>query len=146
MMRGDAEFVEYVTTLAELDWSGMDVWLVGGATSEDKIRDIDLLITGEYAPVRIKSNILQARELGPFDPFYTLQDVGTWWQPGDEPASYMCGLPNDRGHRRAKARNGAWQDELFWTKCWLPSKKQEAEPQHYGKPIQLIQNGEQIYF
>lgn len=146
MIKGDQEFLGYIDLLTDLNWSGLNVWLVGAITGDEDTSDIDIMITGQYLPEQLIHVMTEARKLGPFDVYYTTQDV-TQWQIGDEPTKIMIAKPWDRGNDRATARkNGAWQDGLYWTPWDLPSVKQLNEPHRYGANIQLIQNGEQIYF
>ncbi len=57
--------------------------------------------------------------------------------------------PVDRGGTRANQRfGGVWQEGLYWLNFELPTKKmkQRGDSYNYGKPILLIQNGQQLYF
>lgn len=146
MIRGDQEFLGFIDLLTDLNWSGLNVWLVGAITGDTETEDIDIMITGQYLPEQLIHVMTEARKLGPFDVFYTKQDTHLW-EVGDHPVRMMIAKPWDRGHKRAKARkNGAWQDGLYWIPWDLPSAKQETRPHRYGRNLPLIQNGEQIYF
>ena len=145
MIKGDQEFLGYIDLLTDLNWSGLNVWLVGAITGDTETQDIDIMITGDYLPEQLIHVMTEARKIGPFDPYYTTQDV-TLWNHDQGPVRLMIAKPWDRGNDRARTRSGAWQDGLFWIPWQLPTEKQIAEPGRYGENIQLIQNGEQIYF
>lgn len=149
MRLGDEEYKGFIDLLMDLDWHDYDAYLVGGITGDWDTPDIDIVVTGgNYEPEVIRDILEQAQILGPFDIVYTQDKRIAEWTYGDPPVRIQFGRSYDRTHARAFARfGGVWQEGLYWLPFELPSKKMKRrKTAKYGKPIQLIQNGEQIYF
>ena len=148
MRLGDEEYKGFIDLLMDIDWYDYDAWLVGGITGDWNTPDIDLIMLGDYDPKKIKEIQLQARVLGPFDICYSQDKRITEWTYGDQPIKVQFCRTYSKTNARAYARfGGVWQDDLYWLPFELPSRKmKQRKTANYGKPIQLIQNGEQIYF
>lgn len=140
-MRGlqDEQFKEYYTQLLQLDWTGYDVWAVGGIVSDWDTYDIDLVVFGERDEERIYSLFEQVKTIGPFSPFWTT----------DERAVNL-----DRTSRKPTLihvgyQTPAYPNKLRFRTFKFPMTKQYLRMKqglYHGAPIQLIQNGSQVYF
>lgn len=116
--------------LLELDWTGYQLYLVGGILQGWKTTDIDICITGT-----IQSNLpdlmKQAEKLGPFDIFYvkSLEEISDQTSRVWEFAKADC-----RPNPEAPRLHGQWKsDGLFWM-C----EKFEDKGRNYNKePLAL---------
>jgi len=148
MRLGDEEYKGFIDLLMDIDFYDLDVYMVGGITGDWDTPDIDLILTGTYDAERISEIMLEAEKLGPFDICYTQDERIKTWQYGDPNIRVQFCKTYDRTRAKAHARfGGVWQEGLYWLPFDLPSRKmKQRKTANYGKPIQLIQNGEQIYF
>ena len=145
----DTEFWGYVDLIMDLDWKDYDFTIFGGITGNWETQDIDGAIWGEYDPVHIKYLLDEMKKLGPFDCFYSNHPTGRDWDNTMQPMILNVAKTVDRGNPKAKARfGGQWYDNLYWINIGLPNikMKQRNDAYQYGKPITLIQNGQQLYF
>ncbi len=149
MRRGDEEFWGYIELIMDLDWKDYNLTIFGGITGNWDTPDIDGVLWGEYRPQHIKYLLEEMKLLGPWDLFYSQDEIARTWHTQMQPTSWNIAKPVDRGHVKARARfGGVWQDGLFWNKYKVPSQKQKQRDSRYkyNKPITLIQNGQQLYF
>ena len=149
MRLNDEEFWGYVELIMDLDWRDYDLTIFGGITGNWDTLDIDACIWGEYDPVHIKYLLEEMKKLGPWDAYYSTHPDGKDWDYSKPPITVNMAKPVDRISARANARfGGVWQEGLYWLNFRLPNKKmkQRGPEYQYGKPIILIQNGQQLYF
>ena len=123
MIGFDQEFMEHFDKIRDLDWRGLDLWVVGGIVSNWKTKDIDSIIIGDTIPEGFLKSI---KDLGPWDITYT-NDPNSIWFPGDVPIKF----------KKYSMFNG-------WIYSSLPSVKQKNRLKQgiqYGNPIKLIDQG-----
>lgn len=119
--------------LFQLDWTDFDVWAVGGIVSDWETSDIDLVLLGEYDEPRIVDLMVAVKQIGLIDMFYTQ----------DSRFHRHDAIYRDK-QRSAQIKNGKleWNTLLFPTVKYRLKKKRGL---YYKEPVQLIQNGVQIY-
>jgi hypothetical protein len=146
MILGDKEFQQAYQPIFNLDWTGYDLYLVGSLTGSESSNDIDATIVGPYNPPKVLELLKGVEACGPWDISYE-GEVYKPWRIGDKPRRVPAGECRDR-HKSGKGnqRKGVWQDGIFWNHFDLPATKQIANPERYADEIQLIQNGQQLYF
>ncbi len=151
MILGDKEFQQAYHPIFNLDWTGYDLYLVGSLTGSESSNDIDATIVGPYDPPKILELLKSMEACGPWDVAY----YGTTYEPwriGDSTRMVPMGKSKQSKHPRGNPRKssdgkpGQWQDGIYWIKWELPSDKQMKNPERYADEIQLIQNGQQLYF
>ncbi len=139
-MRGlqDTQFSEYYTELLKLDWTGLDLWAVGGIVSDWDTQDIDCVIMGDRPESEINALLLAASQTGPWSLFYTRDPRAiTLDRYTRRPTLITVGSKNSNG------------DKLNWRTFKFPmtkTMKRMKLGQYHGEPVQLIQNGSQVYF
>tara|TARA_R100000278_G_C5409842_1_gene142651 strand:+ start:114 stop:608 length:495 start_codon:yes stop_codon:yes gene_type:complete len=107
----DAMYKECIKDLLALDWSGYQLYLVGGLLEGWKTTDIDICITGNIGddlPVLME----EASKLGPFDVYYvkSLDEI-----KGNANRIWEFAKHTDRRGVRAPRWHGQWKsDGLFW--------------------------------
>ena len=107
----DAMYKECIKDLLALDWSGYQLYLVGGLLEGWKTTDIDICITGNIGddlPVLME----EASKLGPFDVYYvkSLDEI-----KGNANRIWEFAKNTDRRGVRAPRWHGQWKsDGLFW--------------------------------
>ena len=119
--------------LFQLDWTGFDVWAVGGIVSNWETPDIDLVLLGEYDEQRIVDLMVAVKQIGLIDMFYTQ----------DSRFHRHDAIYRDK-QRSAQIKKG----KLEWNTLLFPTVKYKMKRKkgfYYGEPVQLIQNGVQIY-
>ena len=134
MIGFDEQFRAYYEEALKLDWTGLDLWVFGGIVSGWETADIDSMIHGEADEARIAKLIQDLRKIGPWS---------TWY--GGE--IYHGRYDNKKVQLRAGyAHYTEPKIEWKWTK-WPTTKLYMVlkSGKQYGAPIQLIQNGTQIY-
>lgn len=149
MRLGDEEYKGYIDLIMDLDWKDYDAYLVGGITGDWDTPDIDLIIVGgTYSPEVIRELLERTMIMGPFDICYSQDERVATWKYGDPKIKVQFCRTYSKTNARAYARfGGVWQDGLYWLPFELPSRKmKQRKTANYGKPIKLIQKGEQIYF
>lgn len=149
MRLGDEQFQEHIAAIMELDWRDYDLTIFGGITGDWDTPDIDACIWGVYDPEHIIYLLTEMKRLGPWDAYYSTHPDGKDWNNTKSPITVNMAKPVDRMNSRANARfGGVWQDGLYWLNFRLPTRKmkQRGSAYKYGKPITLIQNGQQLYF
>ena len=133
----DAEFKSYLEEVAKLDWSGLDLILVGGIVSDRETEDIDCGIMGEYDEERLARLMLEMKRLGPWSPYYTNDPYV--WDNVKTPRKHLIAFPDLTSRTNTK---------LKWKWWKLPMTKQLVRMRQgifNGEPIMVIQNGTQIY-
>ena len=133
----DPQFREYYSELLKLDWTGYDVWAVGGIVSDWETEDIDIIVFGPKDEPRINA-LFEALRPWPFSP--------NWC--ADERA-----LSIDRYSRMTTLitiglRNPRDPNTLRYIVRKFPMTKTLMRMRkgiYHGEPVQLIQNGVQIY-
>ena len=130
----DPKFRAYYTEALRLDWTGLDLWVFGGIVSDWETADIDSMILGEADEARIAKLIQDLRKIGPWS---------TWY--GGEIFHHRNNFQKVKikvGYADYVEPKIEWKwDKWPSTKMFMRIKK----GQRYGKPVQLIQNGTQIY-
>lgn len=119
--------------LFQLDWTGFDVWAVGGIVSDWETSDIDLVLLGEYDEPRIVDLLLATRTIGQIDMYYT-----------QDPRFHR----HDAIYRDKLKVANVKHDKLEWNTLLFPTVKYRLKKKqglYYKEPVQLIQNGVQIY-
>ena len=123
MIGFDQEFMEHFNKIRGLDWTGLDLWVVGGIVSNWKTKDIDSIIIGDTIPEGFLKSI---EDLGPWEVYYTNQ-VDKPWFPGDNPI---------------KLRVYSALDNWIYYKLPTPKQKNRFKQGiQYGNPIKLIDQG-----
>lgn len=134
MRLNDTEFNTYMDPVYKLDWTGLDLTLVGAIVSDWETQDIDCVITGEYGTAsRLIELIQQTRACGPFDIAWTADPL------------YKQHTPKRR-IKTATAYVGS--NQLIWNTKTYPIQKmlfRQKLGRLNGEPIKVIQNGTQIY-
>jgi len=105
--------------LLELDWTGYQLYLVGGLLHGWKTTDIDICITGAVQD-NLPELMEQAEKLGPFDLYYvkSLEDIRGTGNRIWEFAKYK-----DRRSPKSERWHGQWKsDGLFWMCEKFPNK------------------------
>lgn len=134
----DTQFREYYSELLKLDWTGFDVWAVGGIVSDWETRDIDLVIYGERDEPRIIELFKALKQIGPFSPFWT----------EDERAVKLDRYSRKQTLITVRVQSDAYPDRLRPITFKFPMTKQYMRMKRgmfHGEPVQLVQNGVQIY-
>ena len=151
MILGDQEFQQAYQPIFDLDWHGYDLYLVGSLTNSESSNDIDAIIVGPYDPPKVLELLKGVEQCGPWDIAYN----GEVYEPftmGDPVKRIPLGKSKDRfklkGNPRKDqhGRRGLWQDGIYWIQWELPCAKRIENPERYADDIQLIQNGQQLYF
>ena len=151
MILGDKEFQQAYQPIFDLDWTGYDLYLVGSLTNSESSNDIDATIVGPYDPPKILELLKGVEACGPWDIAYN-SEVYEPWRIGDPTRMVPMGKSKqskfERGNPRKSSNGtpGQWQDGIYWLKWELPCDKQMKNPERYADEIQLIQNGQQLYF
>jgi len=116
--------------LLALDWTGYQLYLVGGILQGWKTTDIDICITGEVQD-NLPDLMKQAEKLGPFDIFYvkSLEDIR-----GTGNRIWEFAKHSDRRSPKSQRWHGQWKsDGLFWMCEKFPDKDR-----HYNRePLAL---------
>ena len=100
-----------LTDLLELDWTGYQLYLVGGLLEGWQTTDIDICITGTIQD-NLPGLMKQAEELGPFDIYYvkSLADIR-----GTGNRIWEFAKHSDRRSPKSERWHGQWKsDGLFW--------------------------------
>lgn len=151
MILGDKEFKQAYQPIFNLDWTGYDLYLVGSLTNSESSNDIDAIIVGPYDPPKVIELLKGVEACGPWDIAY-YGEVYQPYQMGDPVRMVPLGKSKDRRRLSANPKKssdgtpGAWQEGIYWLKWELPCAKRIANPERYADDIQLIQNGQQLYF
>jgi len=133
----DEKFVEYFAQVLELNWHGYDLWAVGGIVSDWDTHDIDCVILGDYDEPRLLQIMNRMKQLGPWSPYWT-----------QDPKPFVG---NDEHRRKMRICFPDSNDTDFMMKTWWkwPNTKWMVRKRRgilNGDPVQLIQNGSQVYF
>jgi hypothetical protein len=131
----DKEFREhYRKAWLEIDWTGFSVWVVGGLCSTHATLDIDVYIYGQDRAKAVDI-MWKLKQLGPWDPQYIENMDLIKWNWDCQPL-------------RASAAHTINGETLRWFVTVIPSLKMKMKQRagyETGRPIQLIQNGTEIY-
>ena len=137
MIGFDEQFREYYTEALKLDWTGLDLWVVGGIVSGWETQDIDCVIMGDRPESEINQLMLQLKQCGPFSPYYTRDMRAVTYDRTSRTRLFITTyVANTRG------------DNLRSLVFKMPTTKNLVRRKrgiYIGEPIQLIQNGTQIY-
>ena len=138
----DKLFQKYIKNLLELDWSNYRLYIVGGILEGWNTNDIDIFIESKY-----KNNLelfylmARASQLGPFDFWYTGEDIVDRSQKQNLNYTILAGKHYDRKLFNAAQREGYWHDHLFWSEWTFPLDKHIENNRIYTKPPMLIVDG-----
>ena len=133
----DQEFRGYFDQILDLDWSSFDLWAVGGIVSDWETHDIDCIILGPHYENRLCYLMNEMKKMGPWQPYWTCHPrplIGNDVHRTKILASIPDNLNKYKLHH-------------MWIK--LPTLKQSMRKSRgivNGAPVQLIQNGSQVYF
>ena len=131
----DPQFRAYYEELLKLDWTGLDLWAVGGIVSGWETEDIDCVVYGDRPEAEINALFLQCDQV--WSLFWTDDPKAITMDPRSKQQVYIkCYSRNRHGDRLAKRHF-----KFPSTKNLLRMK----QGLYHGAPIQLIQNGTQIY-
>jgi len=138
MRLNDEEFNAYMESVYDLDWTGLDLTLVGAIVSDTDTQDIDCTITGEIDDQRLMELLWAIQDLGPFDINWSDREVSNHFDTYRRKVFFAWSY---------KPREGK---EGHLTKKWikLPTTKQiERKKRGFklGEPLKVIQNGTRIY-
>tara|TARA_R100001198_G_scaffold96701_1_gene87917 strand:+ start:4709 stop:5167 length:459 start_codon:yes stop_codon:yes gene_type:complete len=152
MILGDTEFQQAYQPIFDLDWTGYDLYLVGSLTNAESSNDIDAIIVGPYDPPKVLELLKGVEQCGPWDIAY-YGEVYQPYQMGDPARMVPLGKSKDsrkpgKGNpkKSSNGTRGVWQEGIYWLHWELPCAKRIANPERYADDIQLIQNGQQLYF
>ena len=139
-MRGleDPQFRAHYEELLKLDWTGLDLWVVGGIVSDWETEDIDTIVYGDRPETEINKLFLQCDEVWSLF-WHTPEYVEKSFKrdPRSKQQVYIkCYSRNRHGDKLAKRHF-----KFPSTKNLLRMK----QGLYHGAPVQLIQNGTQIY-
>lgn len=131
----DPQFKQYFDSILELDWTGLDLWAVGGIVSDWETEDIDCVILGDWDEARLYTLLKEMRERGPWSPYWT-EDPDPFYDNYVHRKKMKIWIP----HSEAGKMRGIW-----WK--WPTTKELVRRRQGImnGAPVQLIQDGTQIY-
>lgn len=134
----DPQFRTYYNEMLQLDWTGLDVWVVGGIVSGWDTSDIDTIILGDRPEAEINALMLQLKQLdGPWSPFYAKNDRAVTWNRYSKTRTLI----------KVYLANPS-SDTLREQTYKFPTQKNHLRMKkgiYVGEPVQLIQNGAQIY-
>ena len=122
----DIIYKECIKDLLELDWTGYQLYLVGGLLEGWQTTDIDICITGTIQD-NLSGLMKQAEELGPFDIYYvkSLADIR-----GTGNRIWEFAKHNDRRSPKSERWHGQWKsDGLFWMCEKFPDKGRTYDAQ-----------------
>jgi len=112
--------------LLALDWTGYQLYLVGGLLEGWKTTDIDICITGDIGD-NLSTLMEDATKLGPFDIYYvkSLDEIR-----GNANRIWEFAKHIDRRGARAPRWHGQWKsDGLFWMCEKFPDKGRTYDAQ-----------------
>lgn len=138
MRLNDEEFNTYMESVYDLDWTGLDLTLVGAIVSDTDTQDIDCTITGEIDDQRLMELLWAVQDLGPFDINWNASEVKNHFD------TYRRKVFFAWSYKPREGREG--QLTKKWIK--LPTTKQIERRKRgfvYGEPLKVIQNGTRIY-
>lgn len=136
-MRGleDAEFRAHYTELLKLDWTGLDLWAVGGIVSDWETNDIDCVVYGDRPESEINTLFWQCDAV--WSLFWTKDPRAiTMDRYSKKPTIITCYSRN---------RNGDTLTERRFKFPMTKNLQRMKRGMYHGAPVQLIQNGTQIY-
>lgn len=134
----DEEFNSYMEPLYALDWTGLDLTLVGGIVSDTDTQDIDCTITGDIDDERLMELLWAIQDLGPFDIYWSDREVKNHFD------TYRIKVLMAWSYRPPTGRPGKLTKRFIK----FPSMKQIERRKRgfkYGEPIKVIQDGTRIY-
>ena len=122
----DPIYTGCLSDLLELDWTGYQLYLVGGVLEGWKTTDIDICITGTVQN-NLPSLMEQAEKLGPFDLYYvkSLADIR-----GTGNRIWEFAKHKDKKGSKTQRWHGQWKsDGLFWMCEKFPDKGRTYDAQ-----------------
>lgn len=138
MRLNDEEFNAYMEPVYDLDWTGLDLTLVGGIVSDIDTQDIDCTITGDVDDERLMELLWAIQDLGPFDINWSDREVKNHFD------TYRRKVFFAWSYRPQEGREGHLTKKFMK----LPTTKQiERRKRGFvlGEPLKVIQNGTRIY-
>ena len=138
-MRGlaDQKFRDHFNQVLKLDWTDFDLWAVGGIVSDWETYDIDCVIFGPYYENRLCYLMNEMKKLGPWSPYWTCHSHALITEHTHR-TKILASIPDNLNKYKL---------QHMWIK--LPTYKQSVRKTKgilNGAPVQLIQNGSQVYF
>lgn len=131
----DIQFREHYTELLKLDWSGLDLWVVGGIVSDWETQDIDCIVFGERDLERLNTLFNQLDSV--WSIFYTEDPRAITMDRYSKSATLIkCYSRN---------KNGNTLIERVFKFPMTKNLMRMKRGMYHGEPVQLIQNGTQIY-
>lgn len=138
MRLNDTEFNKYMEEVYKLDWTGLDLTLVGGIVSDTDTQDIDCTITGEIDDERLMQLLWAVQSSGPFDINWSDTEVKNHFD------TYRRKVLLKWSYQPREGIQGLLVKKFVK----LPTTKQIERRKRgfvYGEPLKVIQNGQRIY-
>lgn len=134
----DEEFNSYMEPVYALDWTGLDLTLVGGIVSDVDTKDIDCTITGDIDDERLMQLLWAIQDLGPFDIIWGDREASNHFD------TYRIKVLHAWSYRPKPGREGVLIKK-FIKKPTIKMIEKRKRGFIYGEPIKVIQDGQRIY-
>ena len=143
MILGDEQYQSIINQILQHDFTGYDVYLVGSIL-HGNANDLDVVVVGDWDYERLAAI---------FEPLNAVAKLDLSWVENAIEFGHST-IPTFEMYRKwiglnaspKRKSSGQLVGGFLQSKMKLPTVKSKIRKYEVKQPIQLIQNGEQIYF